>query len=285
MALYDVGLAGGEAEKIAFDNSISGVSANKVQGAIDELKGTIGYSRKNLLVYPYADETPLHNGITWTDNGDGTITASGTSTAQSSFTLKERTLKPLTLKKGKYILSGCPQGGGEDTYCLLVVKTSGDTFEVVALDSGNGVEFTLEETTNLGLYCMIYNAGVTVENLKFYPMIRYASIEDDTYESYVEDLQTRVNEFIQFNFYQTLSSQTNKPWLEIQAQYDKLIGGRMYMGKVFCGMVFQYIGYAINAKTHASFFIHAYDGSVYHVTYINGTWKYAKFETSYTTVS
>lgn len=37
MALYDVSLAGGEAEKITFDNSVSGMNASDVQGAIDEL--------------------------------------------------------------------------------------------------------------------------------------------------------------------------------------------------------------------------------------------------------
>ena len=181
------------AENVVYDESNVKDALDKTQGAIDELKGTIGYTSKNLLKYPYVDESPLHNGVTWTDNGDGTITGNGTSTGQSSFTLKERTANPLTLEKGKYILSGCPQGGGENTYCLLIVKTSGSTFEVVTLDDGNGAEFTLDEKTNLGIYCMIYNTGVKIENLVFKPMIRYASIQDDTYEPYVADVQTKVN--------------------------------------------------------------------------------------------
>lgn len=48
-----------------------------------KVNGELG--AKNLLPYPYHDTTITTNGITWTDNGDGTITVNGTATAVSFF--------------------------------------------------------------------------------------------------------------------------------------------------------------------------------------------------------
>ena len=45
---------------------------------------------KNLIKYPYYHTTRTVNGVTWTDNGDGTITASGTPTDNTSFFLANR---------------------------------------------------------------------------------------------------------------------------------------------------------------------------------------------------
>lgn len=42
---------------------------------------------KNLIKYPYTETTKTQKGITFTDNGDGTITVNGTSTGLATFTL------------------------------------------------------------------------------------------------------------------------------------------------------------------------------------------------------
>ena len=60
------------------------------------------YTGKNLLPYPYKESTSTINGVTWTDNGDGTITASGTATGYSSFVFGKVTLQPNTI----YTFSG-----------------------------------------------------------------------------------------------------------------------------------------------------------------------------------
>lgn len=44
---------------------------------------------KNLLPYPYAETTKVHNGITFVDNKDGSITIHGTATADAFFNLQE----------------------------------------------------------------------------------------------------------------------------------------------------------------------------------------------------
>ena len=43
------------------------------------------YGGKNLIPYPYVNTTMTKNGITFTDNGDGTITVDGTATADTRF--------------------------------------------------------------------------------------------------------------------------------------------------------------------------------------------------------
>ena len=41
------------------------------------------YSGKNLLVYPYTDTTKVDSGVTFTDNGDGSVTINGTNTTDN----------------------------------------------------------------------------------------------------------------------------------------------------------------------------------------------------------
>lgn len=47
----------------------------------------MGSNSKNLIQYPYTETTKTQKGITFTDNGDGTITVNGTSTGLATFTL------------------------------------------------------------------------------------------------------------------------------------------------------------------------------------------------------
>lgn len=142
----------------------------------------------NLLKYPYDYTTSTKNGITYTDNGDGTITANGTATAYSDFALESRidTDTPFTLPDGTYIISGCPEGGGTSTYRILVGKTVDGAWSTIVGDGGSGATFEYDSSMgNLGVVIAVYN-GTTVDNVTFKPMIRAASIEDDTYMEYGE---------------------------------------------------------------------------------------------------
>lgn len=59
---------------------------------------------KNLIPYPYRNTTKTTNGITFTDNGDGSVTANGTATAKAYFILWMGLENIDTTKK--YVLSG-----------------------------------------------------------------------------------------------------------------------------------------------------------------------------------
>ena len=98
---------------------------------------------KNLLPYPYDSTTITKNGVTFTDNGDGTVTVNGTATAYTDFACQSRidTKTPYTLADGAYIVNGCPEGGGTSTYRVLVGITENGAWKTIAADGGNGATF------------------------------------------------------------------------------------------------------------------------------------------------
>lgn len=119
-----------------------------------------GMTRKctNLLSYPYADTTKTVNGITFTDNGDGTITANGTATADAMFFLARE-----MMLKGTYTLAGCAKGGSNVTYFMALGSS-------VVCDCGNGVSYTYASEISQNIFIRILS-GTTVSNLVFKPML------------------------------------------------------------------------------------------------------------------
>lgn len=135
-------------------------------------------SGKNLL--DNTATTKISNGITFTVNSDGTVLADGTNdtTANSSLSINRYDLSP-----GTYVLNGCPSGGAINTYRLAIQET-GSYSVLGSIDIGNGSgEFTIDTTTNVQIAIFIQK-GLTVNNLLFKPMLRKATIADDTYEQY-----------------------------------------------------------------------------------------------------
>lgn len=118
------------------------------------------YTGKNLLPYPYVETTHIEDGITFTDNGDGTITANGTATGDAVFLLLETVLTDMP--SARYVYSGCPAGGSADTYYMLVTNTGHQ-------DIGNGV--TPANTDRIYRVRIVIKTGTTVNNLVFKPMV------------------------------------------------------------------------------------------------------------------
>ena len=118
------------------------------------------------------------NNVTFTVNKeDGSVTANGTASANTFFVLKN-----FNLEAGSYILSGCPSGGSADTYSVNCYQNNN---EFICRNIGGDSRFTTDGTTNANNRLEIKIAsGLTVNNLTFYPMIRLASITDNTYEPY-----------------------------------------------------------------------------------------------------
>ena len=148
-----------------------------------------GNCGKNLLPYPFGNTTKTVNGITFTDNGDGSITVNGTATETAQFFPKDSLNGPL-LAPGTYTFSGCPKGGDWKTYCIRLTGFTADR------DFGNGSTFTLTQATKVGL-ALTVSSGVTVENLVFKPQIESGSTKTD-YEPYKEvgDLDAESGKYI-----------------------------------------------------------------------------------------
>ena len=121
--------------------------------------------------------TQTVNGITFTNNGDGTIIANGTATAVAYITIDKR-----NLQSNKYALSGCPVGGGQDKYSIYMTDTS--TWGNIAQDFGNGANFNLDSLKNIEIRLRVA-AGVTVNNLVFKPQLEIG--EQTKFTPYFED--------------------------------------------------------------------------------------------------
>lgn len=145
-------------------------------------RSTLGYQRKNLLKNTAVSQTK--NGVTFTVNEDGSVTANGTATSNAIFTLSE-----IALTAGKkYTLSGCPEGGSSAAFKLYGLDTTNWAGE--GSDYGNGDTFTNRRSP--AQYRIAIYAGYTADNLTFYPMLRYAEITDDTYEPYKLSVEERL---------------------------------------------------------------------------------------------
>ena len=136
--------------------------------------------RKNLLQNTAMSKTA--NGVTITVNADGSVTCNGT--ASYTTTLYIETL----LLPGNYILTGCPSNGSDNTYREDIFYTNN---VYIGADHGGGVQFSLSESSNIRVRIRIAS-DYTCNNLTFYPMIRKADIEDDTYEPYIENTEVDV---------------------------------------------------------------------------------------------
>lgn len=117
-------------------------------------------------------------GITYTVNSDGTVLLSGTPDTGWNIYLDF----PLSdeLDVGEYIFTCTPQGGTETTYYAVVKNKAGVN---IGKDTGSGVKFSLTEKGGV-LVTLAAREGSTYNNVLFKPMIRLASIADDTYEPY-----------------------------------------------------------------------------------------------------
>ncbi len=144
---------------------------------------TDGYRRKNLL--KNSSSTTEKNGLTFTINADGSVSVSGTATATSALDIGKTTLTA----GEKYTLSGCPEGGDELTYSLYGLNTT-SWVGLGGRDTGSGHTFTA--SAGEVVIRVNINQGTTIDKLTFYPMLRYAAIEDGTYETYTPSLLERI---------------------------------------------------------------------------------------------
>ena len=141
--------------------------------------------RKNL--FPVVAISKTVNGVTFTVNADKSVTCNGTNNGTSG-AIFEFNPSGVSLEIGEsYIVTGCPEGGAIGrSYVIQYNNGSSWNYEI-----GTGATFTALGT-GIARPRIIISTGVTVNNLTFYPMIRKANIEDDTYEPYIEDTELDV---------------------------------------------------------------------------------------------
>lgn len=145
--------------------------------AIEPMLNVLG--AKNLLKNTASSATV--NGVTFTVNSDGSVTANGTATAKAILHLRHQ------LSQGKYIITGLQSDGSNQTFRIWIgIRNSTDTAWVTSyfISKESGLEFEVPSgSPYVQVDLEIYN-GYTANNLVFKPMIRPASIKDDTYVPY-----------------------------------------------------------------------------------------------------
>lgn len=194
-------------DSLTFDNAPTENSNNPVKSSgiysanqnIYEVMGQMG--AKNLIPYPYAETTKTQNGVTFTDNGDGTITVNGTASANTLFTIST-VLADVLLNDNttEYILSGC-EGGGGATYKLVVDDIS--DYSIICNQFDNEADFTIASSHHGIRASIVVYSGQVMSNVIFKPMVRLASDTDSTYQPYAKTNQKLTAET------QALANQTN----------------------------------------------------------------------------
>ena len=125
---------------------------------------------RNLLPNDTTSQTV--NGVTFTLNADGSVTANGTAVSSGAvLNYLPISGQNITLQAGTYTLSGCPSGGSSSTY-KLDINDKNDTYRT---DYGSGATFALSNALMFrGCRIVIYG-GVTVNNLVFRPQLELGS--------------------------------------------------------------------------------------------------------------
>ena len=149
---------------------------------ITNLSGDVEYKvrGKNKLPFPYTETSHTHNGITYTINDDGTVLVNGTATAQSNTKLYGNYQEVNNKESiGKYLY------GGTNEVRIRALNHTGDSYTVLATDTGNGTEI---DTTVYKKYYIEISVlqGVTVNNVLIKPMV-LDSLDDLKYEPYISE--------------------------------------------------------------------------------------------------
>ena len=139
--------------------------ADKTETTVNLLNPTLG--------------TITNHGVTCTNNGDGTYTFNGTANAEATFIVQIIGNIVEKYANKDLWLVGCPKNGSMNTYRQHFLCEG----QEMMFDTGSGTKFRIENTAKNANIAIIIEAGVTVDNEVFKPMI--TTNLDATYDDFV----------------------------------------------------------------------------------------------------
>lgn len=185
------------------DTDISELGDGTPTGAIDTLDGKIDDNhdewkeqwKKNgaYNLCPNENTTQIIDGVTFTVNSDGSVTANGTcGSTGADFDVPNRNTYNLGI--GTYKLVGCPSGGSTSSY-MIGGKINGSWVFDSSIDTGNGA--VINVTSAINAIVIRIKPNTVCNNLLFKPMI--TTDLNATYADYVEYAKTNreLTEFTQ----------------------------------------------------------------------------------------
>ena len=200
-----------------------GVGNNEeLENYLKVIESTIGYTCKNLIPLPYGTSPSESRGITFTPNTDGTVSYSGIANDPTASFYTYPTV--MYLPAGSYKITGGDDiygGAGlllyDDASCSTVYTGGHEglltisTTSVYVYNTQDGTvnwnkdtnpygyekEFTIDKPAYAKIQARSANNTYTEEvNGTIYPMVRLASIEDDTWEAYQPNVDERLKNLL-----------------------------------------------------------------------------------------
>ena len=152
---------------------------SKIQTLTNQVKDMNNvYGSKNLL--PLTKRTGgTQSGVTFTVNDNGSITVNGTATSGIGMNETVNKIFLGIIPKGEYLIS-CKK---DKTTVAQAYYTITNGVSNIPVEEDKVLSLDSDTTLNMWIYV---SANVTYDNVTFYPMIRLASIEDDTYAPYAK---------------------------------------------------------------------------------------------------
>lgn len=139
-------------------------------------------------------------GVIYTVNLDGSITAVGTSNATTAFMNTTEAYLP----NGEYIMSAGADASTDLRFVVEIIKDG--TPKYYEVDSANKeVSFTVDDPDGLDIYVRTNGGSVSI-NGTLYPMIRCASISDNTYVSYAKTNRQLTEDSVDWNNFSKLGA-------------------------------------------------------------------------------
>lgn len=140
---------------------------------------------KNLTPFPYFNSSPhTTNGITFTVNSDGSVTASGTASSDAYFrcTYASGDKHIALLADTDYIINGT---GNASVAVILRDSTNTKVASARATDA----TYSCTSAGNYDIVLLVDNGTDLTTPLTIYPMVRFASDSDSTYQPYAKTNQ------------------------------------------------------------------------------------------------
>ena len=147
----------------------------------DPTTATVKRCGKNLIPYPYQNKTKTENGISYQDNGDGSITASGLSDKQSNFVF---TANNFNIKKNVNYTLSLKGNFQVDDYLILYIHSSEENKTMASLMTTVAKSLTFKadkDCTTAAIYVVIPQ-GRTISGT-FAPQLEIGTTETE-YEQY-----------------------------------------------------------------------------------------------------
>lgn len=163
----------------ALKGKVTGENAVRIDDSSPiEHEMNVRVSSKNVIPYPYAQTTKTEKGITFTDNGDGTITVNGTATGDTAMTLVN---SPTSLSEGSYVLSGTPNGGVTTYYIQAYIDGKYGRADV----AGRTAIYSVNKGQKVTRIDFYVKTGATFDNLVVKPQFERGTTATD-YTPYVD---------------------------------------------------------------------------------------------------